>query len=581
MDSCCKLVPLLASSKLGFISSLIEPLIMKTSTLMRQVALAPRQPTKLPLEAALFALAHIIEEQQALQLLSSSQLRVSATGKSSVDPQEFLDSLLMLTRYHDTGVRVAVVSLLVKIQSFSNDSIQIRRLTQPLLPTLVPLLDLPEKDPRVYRTLAIVCRDDPEVVKMAFEANVIKRVSAIIKTADTVKWTNSELISSCLLVLVAISMREEQYRIAVMDTGVMTSVVQFMSSQATNPISIGAYGLRKIKLAGCHLLRTLAHSVTLLRTGLATPEIAEGVHSLLAADPNAVIKAYEDVYGANSLTDEEREQMMEEELEVQSAVMAAVCNIIPEFSSLQEIMVKKGFLKLMMEGSRSHYPPLRLNSVWALKHAIYELEKEARKQLLSELTPSYLLKLCNDEEPQVQEQAMGIIRNIACSGDLASIIEMLDGIGVENFLHLLDEKVTVSMQNALYAPDQPHHNQIIVQVVYIISNIVMHTDSLKDMFLQREDVLKKLLPLFKHEVTDVRNGCAWVVINLTWEDDVSNRLAKEGCQQRARKLIRLGFKDRLSENRHDPCLDVRERTKTALFQLENLVGPGQRDMIEK
>ena len=582
LDLCCKLIPLLAPSKLTHISSLTEPLIMKTSTLMRQVTSVPpltRPSTKVPLESALFALAHIIEEPQALQLLAFNQLRASATGKSTVNPQEFIESLLMLTRYNDTGVRVAVVSVLIKIQSFSNDPNQIHKLTQLLLPTLVPLLDLPEKDPRVYRTLAIVCRDDPEVVKMASEANVIERVSAIIKTADTDKWSNSELISSCLLVLVAISMRDEPYRIAVMDTGVMTSVVQFMSSQASNPISIGAFGLRKIKLAACHLLRTLAHSVTLLRTGLATPEIAEGVRTLLAADPNIVIKAYEGVYGAESLSAEDREQMMEEELEVKSAVMAAVCNIIPEFSSLQEIMVKKGFLELMMEGSRSKYPPLRLNSVWALKHAIYELEKDARAQLLTELTPSYLLKLCNDEEPQVQEQAMGIIRNIACSGDLVSIIAMLDGIGIDNFLQLLDEKVTVSMQNALYAPDQLHHNQIIVQVVYIISNIVMHTDTLRDLFLKREDVLKKLLPLFKHEITDVRNGCAWVVINLTWQDEQNNRAAKEGCQLRARKLIRLGFKDRLNENRHDPCLDVRERTKTALFQLENLVTPGQSSML--
>lgn len=582
LDLCCKLIPLLAPSKLGSLSSLTELLIMKSSILMREVIGSFRGTTNLPLESALFALAHIIEEPQAIKLLSSSPLGVSATGKSAVNPQEFVESLLTLTRYQDAGIRVAVVSVLVKIQSFSNDPKQIKRLTKPLLPTLVPLLELPEKDPRVYLTLAIVCRDDPEVVKMASEANVIEKVRAIIKTADTVKWTNSELISSCLLVLAAISMRDESYRIAIMDTGVMSSVVQFMSSQASNPISIGAFGLRKIKLAACHLLRTLAHSVTLLRTGLATQEIAEGMHLLLAADPNVVINAYKETYGANSLSEEDRAKMIEDELEVKSAVMAAVCNIIPEFSALQKFMVDKGVLQLIMEGSRSRYPPLRLNSVWALKHAIYELKEDARAKLLSELTPAFLLELCNDEEPQVQEQAMGIIRNIACSGDLVTILAMLDGIGVDKFLHLLDDKVTTSMQNALYAPSQPHHNQIIVQVVFIISNIVMHSDELRDMFLEREDVLKKLLPLFQHEMSDVRNGCAWVVINLTWQDDQTNRQAKEKCQKRARKLVRLGFKDRLNENRQDPFLDVRDRTKTALFQLEALIGSGQGvSMIEK
>lgn len=588
VDLCCKLIPLLAPSKLKYITSLTDPLILKISTLMRQVSSA-RQPasrsstSQLPLESALFALAHIIEEPQAVQLLSSSASNTSATGRLGVNPQEFVSSLLALTRYHDKGIRVAVVSVLVKIQSFSNDLQQVRRLTQPLLPTLVPLLDQAEKDPRVYRTLAIVCRDNPEVVKMASEADVIKKVSAIIKTADTVGWTNSELISSCLLVLVAICMRDEPYRIAVMDTGVMSSVVEFMSSQASNPVSIGAFGLRKIKLAACHLLRTLAHSVTLLRTGLATPEVADSVHALLTADPNTILNAYETIYGAEGLTAEDREQMLEDELEVKSAVMAAVCNLIPEFSSLQEIMVKKGFLELMMEGSRSSYPPLRLNSVWALKHAITGLKDEVRAKLLSELTPAYLLQLCNDPEPQVQEQAMGIIRNIACSSDLASIIAMLEGIGIDNFLALLDEKVTVSLQNAIYAPEQLHHNQIILHIGYTISNIAAQTDALRDMFLQREDVLRKLLPLFKHEVTDVRNVCAWVVINLTWQDEHNSRASKERCQERARKLVRLGFQDMLNENRHDPCLDVRERTKTALFQLESLVGPsgGSSMLMEK
>lgn len=585
VDLVCELIPLLAPTKLSLITSLTEPLKVKISTYMQQVAgernvpSYPPSAAKLPLKSALFALAHILEKPQALQLLSTSPTRTSATGRLNVNAQDFISSLLALTRYHDKGVRVAVVAVLVKLQSFSTNEAQVKRLNQPLLPTLVPLLDQKEKDPRVYRTLAIVCRDDPEVVKMAAEANVIKKVSAIIKTADTVEWTNSELISSCLLVLVAISMRDEPYRIAVMDTGVMTSVVQFMSSKVDNPISIAAYGLRKIKLAACHLLRILAHSVTLLRTGLATSEIADGVHALLTVDPESNVKAYEEMYGPNSLTPQDHEQLLEDELEVKSAVMAAVCNLIPEFSSLQEIMVEKGFLELMMEGSKSPYPPLRLNSVWALKHAITGLKDDVRAKLLGQLTPTYLLQLCNDPEPQVQEQAMGIIRNIACSSDLASILVMLEGIGIDNFLGLLEEKVTTSLQNALYAPEQLHHNQIILHIGYTISNIAAQTDTLRDMFLQREDVLCKLLPLFKHEITDVRNVCAWVVINLTWQDEQNSRASKERCQQRARKLVKLGFKEKLNENRYDPSLDVRERTKTALFQLESLVGSGGSSML--
>lgn len=582
LDLSCKLIPLLAPSKPHYLQGLTGSLILKISTLMNHVShytSTSRTPVRVPLDSALFALAHIIDKEQALQLLSTNSAQPTGSGRATIDSQDFLDSLLSLTRSSDTGVRVAVVSLLVKIQSFSLDPNQIRKLTRPLLPTLVPLLDLPEKDPRVYRTLAIVCRDDPEVVKMAVEANIINKVRAIINTADTVNWSDSELISSCLLVLVAISMRDEPYRIEIMDTGILSNIVQFMSSKSENPISISAFGLRKVKLASSHLLRTLGHSVTLLRTGLATPEVVDGIYSLLVTDPNDIVTTYKNTYGADALAEEVREQLLEEELEVKSAVMAAVCNIVPEFSSLQEIMVKKGFLDLIVEGTRSSYPPLRLNSVWALKHAISALSAETRAQLLSGMTTEHLVNLCNDVEPQVQEQALGVIRNIACSGDMDAINFVLDGIGFDNFFDMLNEKITASMENATYAPDQPHHNLIIVQVVYIISNIVIHTETLKDKLLKREDVLKKLLPLFNHNVMDIRNGCAWIVINLTWQEDHTAHDLKEGCQARAQQLIRLGFKEKLNDNKNDPCLDVRERTKTALFQLEELVSGGTRSML--
>lgn len=583
LDLSCKLIPLIAPSKPHYLQGLAEPLILKIFTLINQVShfsSISRTSIRVPLDSALFALAHILNKEQALQLLSTNPVQPITLGKYAFNSQDFLDSLLTLTRSTDFGVRVAVVSLLVKIQSFSLDPNQIRRLTQPLLPTLVPLLDLPDKDPRLYRTLAIVCRDDPEVVKMAVEANVIKKVRSIINTADTVNWSDSELISSCLLVLVAISMRDEPYRIEIMDTGILSNIVQFMSSKSENPISISAFGLRKVKLASSHLLRTLGHSVTLLRTGLATSEVVDGIYSLLVTDPNDIVIAYKNTYGAEALSQEGHEQLLEEELEVKSAVMAAVCNIIPEFSSLQEIMVEKGFLDLIVDGTRSSYPPLRLNAVWALKHAISALSTETRAQLLSGMTIEHLVCLCNDTEPQVQEQALGVIRNIACSGDMDAINLVLDGIGFDKFFDMLNDKITTSMENATYAPDQPHHNLIIVQVVYIISNIVIHTDALKDKLLQREDVLKKLLPLFNHNVMDIRNGCAWIVINLTWQEDHTAHDIKEGCQARARKLISLGFKEKLNENKNDVCLDVRERTKTALFQLEELVTGGTRSMLD-
>lgn len=667
VDLCCKLIPLLVLDNTNDVQAVVEPLIQHISGLMRQVSLQQsrlRRPNYgVPLGSALFALAHVIQNPQSIQVLKA---------KAATDGTEcvlgFIESLIHLTKHPDNKVRVAAASVLVKLQPFTNDPQQSRRLTMLLLSTLIPLLGCEEKYPQMYRTLAIVCTDDPEAVKMACEAGLIVMITEVIQTADKVNWSNSELISSCLLVYVALCMQGEEYRLAVMDTRVMEEVAIYMASHTDKQMRAEGLGLRKVKLAACHLLRAFAHSTSLLRNGLVTPEIAEGIHLLLAADPEEVVTAYERVYGTGSLSPKDRQYLVEQELDVKSAVMAAVCNIVPEFSSFQDLMIMQGFMALILEGTKSEYAPLRLNSVWALKHAIYELESGARTKLLAELSPAHLLQLCNDSEPQIQEQALGIVRNIACSGDLVAIVTVLESIGVETFMTMLSTKLgqaaaamamvaeaslhnktkpqdtTTSEQNEeaelsteqqqaeSHAQLQTHHDNVILQIVYIISNMVMHASVLRDIFLQRDELLKQLVPLFSHGLDDVRSGCAWIVINFTWHegsqdyDETMNSSTKdqpawpeartsygysggssfssasaaaaafagsssssgstssagfgtrpnsaaldESLEKAALKLTSLGFKEKLIENRYDLCFDVRERTKVALAKLDQLL----------
>lgn len=644
VDLCCKLIPLLVLDNTNDVQAVVEPLIQHISGLMRQLSLTQprlRRPNYgVPLGSALFSLAHVMQNPQSIQILKA---KAAAEGKECV--LGFIESLIHLTKHPDNKVRVAAASVLVKMQPFTSDPQQPRRVAMLLLSTLIPLLGCEEKYPQMYRTLAIVCTDDPEAVKMACEAGLIVKVSEVIQTADKVNWSNSELISSCLLVYVALCMQGEEYRLAVMDTRVMKEVAIYMTSHTEKQMRAEGLGLRKVKVAACHLLRAFAHSASLLRNGLVTPEIAEGIHSLLAADPEEVVTAYDGVYGTGSLSPKDRQYLVEQELDVKSAVMAAVCNIIPEFTSFQDLIIMQGFMALILEGTKSQYAPLRLNSVWALKHAIYELESGARTKLLAELSPAYLLQLCNDNEPQIQEQALGILRNIACSGDLVAIVTVLETIGVETFMNMLSaklgeaavagvavaessssrkkkgkdpisEEVSTEQQAEAQAQLQPHYDNVILQIVYIISNMIMHASVLRDIFLQREELLKQLLPLFNHGLDDVRSGCAWIVINFTWHEgaqdyDTLNSTTKdqpawpeasssfgypgsssssssglassgfgarpnsaaldESLEKAAVKLASLGFKQKLLENRYDLCFDVRERTKVALAKLNQLL----------
>lgn len=414
------------------------------------------------LESALFAFSHILTADQALFLLNAdkspetSQRALKILGYFT--PTQFIASLLRLTRNPSAGVNVAAIAALTKLQYYATDPAQKRSLSQPLLPALIPyILDqgnatlstntssdiglIPSSSPpntRVFRTFAILCRDDKAISILALEAGVIKRLADIIKTADTVNWTNSELISECLLGLAAMSLHDHIFRQQVILTGVLIPMLQFMLAKPENPISAAAFGLRKIKIASCHLIRALARSISLLRTSLTTIDIVDGIYGLLKADPHEVVRAYERLYGPDF---EDKEQALNDELGIKSAVMAAVCNLIPEFSALREPMVERGFLELILEGAHNSYPPLRLNSLWALKHVIYALPLERKAEVMNGLSAEYIMDLCRDKEPQIQEQALCFLRNFIYSKNLDMLVTLFDSIGIENFLNMIEDKI--------------------------------------------------------------------------------------------------------------------------------------------
>ena len=84
--------------------------------------------------------------------------------------------------------------------------------------------------------------------------------------------------------------------------------------------------------------------------------------------------------------------------------------------------------------------------------------------------------------------------------------------------------------------------------------------------MRRQGVLSRIRELMTHPSAEVRCGCVWVVINLTWNDEVSDVKSR---QERAQILRDLGYIESLNIMREDVALDVRERTKTALFQIQS------------
>lgn len=174
----------------------------------------------------------------------------------------------------------------------------------------------------------------------------------------------------------------------------------------------------------------------------------------------------------------------------------------------------------------------------------------------------------------VQEQTFDLIRNIICGPGASEMIDYLfKAIGQNEILDALASKLQPriiqlpnrresSTSRSIHVP-----TEIIVSVTFVIIHLAAGLPRHRQCLLSHRDLIRNVIGHFNHSNRDVRVNCVWVAINLTYEDDQSDR---DGCRDRALKLKSLGVMERLASLEDDPDLDVRERTKTATHLLSSL-----------
>lgn len=178
----------------------------------------------------------------------------------------------------------------------------------------------------------------------------------------------------------------------------------------------------------------------------------------------------------------------------------------------------------------------------------------------------------------IQKEGLDFIRNLICGPGAPDMIDyMFSELGQDKIFDMLAGKLRGKVLHAFnrdrrlgenggkHLPPQP---EIITSVCYIIVHIAAGSPKHRQLLISQPELLKLLVPLFTHTHREVRGCCAWLVINLTWVDDQSDHL---NCKARARELVQLGIYEQLQMLESDSELDVRERTKTAIHQMSQLL----------
>jgi len=199
----------------------------------------------------------------------------------------------------------------------------------------------------------------------------------------------------------------------------------------------------------------------------------------------------------------------------------------------------------------------------------------------AELNP---VRKARSDDLAIQEQGLNFIRNLIGPGGSSSSMdtindttEMIDYLFSElgqdrlfeilgsklkvKVLHPFSRRVSAGQSTRVLYPQA----KIIEAVVFILVHVSASVPRHRQLVIAQTDLLKALVPHFSSKDKDVRVALCHLLSNLTWRDDTNDTQA---AGQRALELKRLGLLSKLEAlEQEDTELDVRERAKTAIYQM--------------
>ncbi|KAF9382683.1 hypothetical protein CPB97_007018 [Podila verticillata] len=458
-------------------------------------------------EAALGALAALVKDNSELARLIA-QMRLEKGER----PAPFI---LRLVRDKSPTMRLAAATCLTYLNRAGVIPDHYVDIMQTVLPVLVKMLLLTgpvqETAPKI---LAYLIWESENMQKAVCEMDAIPKLAQIISVMEEgdlmygIVDQRDKLKENALLALAAISQMKEDCRKQVIEAKVLPYIVTAMSHP-----SVG------VRAAACQCTRSLSRSMKNLRTSLVDAGIEAPLFQLLSDDDPGVL----------------------------SSATATLCNIVLDVSPMKKTIMERGIVAKFVHMIGYGDNVVRLNAVWAIKNLVFGAPSEVKETVMRQFGYHNLVALLNDGELAIQEQALNLVRNLACNNE-QDINQVFNGMGSGQLLSIIEDKLTWDDQ------------RLLEHALYVLVNIATGSEFHKQSVMKRPSILRSVLSLMTHESVAIRVATIWVIINLTWPDEkVSHSL-----HERVTMLRSMGVEDRLRSLNTDHDLDVRDRVKTAL-----------------
>ena len=265
----------------------------------------------------------------------------------------------------------------------------------------------------------------------------------------------------------------------------------------------------------------------------------------------ALIK--DDIFAMNMLDNKDTLELMtklihDKYLDVEIEAMSALCNM--SIDAKRGISESETCLTRIIALMSSKYTELKYRSIFLLKNLFFRFTlsntKEQKEKLLSMVKVEEFMKLFDDEDIKIQEQAICTMRNIVI-GDERLAFEQLTNIGLVNVL----QRVKVKIESTI--------PKISIQALYLLSSLAFKYEEYK---IQIVD--SSVLSLCVSMLDSMNNKIIKAVLSF-----VSTILKrdKEVFPSAIQKLKQLGIENKLKKLTKNPYSIIKEK---AIGVLSNL-----------
>lgn len=428
-----------------------------------------------------------------------------------------------------------------------------------------------------------------------------------------------EFRQGCLQALAAIAPFNDEYRKEICDQGVLAHIMS-----ALEPYHVQVGPNKEVELTGnapavilaaCGAVRVLTRSVQALRTKLVEAEVARPIINLMSSsDPEIRIAAtmvlanlaidfspMKDGVSESTVVKKLCEQAHSANARLRLESLWALKQLVLNASKKlkQEVVDELGssWIKLLIKTDpidipngeviglvEREYPPLNIycpslpaqtNPSDVIMGDDVEAEptrRDSPSDPNSDFSARFDTRHTTEDDVEIQAQLLDLLRNLFCGDNASDLVKyVFDEMGQEDFFRILLERLR---SRTLVGPTRkdnfttPAPSVIVVKVLYILVHIAACEPKWRNVIASNYILMKQVLAYTSHADREIRAKTCWIAINLTYEDDSSDRLA---CRQRALELQKVGFVASLRKLENDPDLNVRERAKSAIHLMTKLI----------